>query len=128
MLSFTSCCQGADQDCRYAEGDRHVLLLAAGPGPVVDLQVVSYGGNLRQRFRPVANDIDVLDRCSQSPVLNEKSASDIESEVPFAYPDRTDAMISSGAASPASIDVARIRGIGLNLNDSLRPFPVGETP
>ena len=40
----------------------------------------------------------------------------------------TDAMIPSGSALPLSMYVALIRGIGLYLKFSLRPFPVGATP
>ena len=40
----------------------------------------------------------------------------------------TDAMIPSGSALPLSMYVALIRGMGLYLKFSLRPFPVGLTP
>ena len=67
-----------------------------------------------------------LIRFYRVPVL--RAAARIYVELSRNTPLLTEAMMSFLVASPFSIYVALILGMGLKRNDSLRPLPVGATP
>ena len=80
---FSSYGKGPDKYCRYPAAYRCTLVLAACPRPVVYLQVIADGRDVRKRLRSVSYYIDVLYRHCKRAVLYQSAALDIESKVSF---------------------------------------------